>query len=640
MAAGFSIAEVRFRGERVDDAVITFAPGLSVIAGPSNTGKSLVRGAINFVFGASDPMKTVAEAAPYRTILVEVHTKDGRTITFERSWQGGDIKQYTVPAREADRSTPATVLSARHSADDQDNISAVLLSLSGLAGTRLRKNQTGDLRNLSFRNLVEYLLISEERILTELSPIHTASYTDKTFESSLFRALLTGKDDRELITAPPKKDERAHAAGQEEAIARIKDDIANRIPKDGRTEQDLRRRADAIDKRIAEQGRLLQNYRTDLSDLERQRRESEQEHRGSQSRLTAVEANLKRFALLQTQYDSDRKRLESTVEAGTLFADHQEGPCPICGAERRYHQQHAITPEQLEQFTNACRAEADKIHLRQADLKGTIAELETERTALQATLAELVRQRAHITKAFQDILGPSIANIDGDLTELGEERAEITRTLALYEELQRLDEFEQQLPPVMTGRTKKDASFAGLPPNDYEQFATTVQALLQAWSFPELERVTFDTAAEDIVISGKARKDNGKGYRAITYAAFMIGVLLETMRKHLPHPGFVVMDSPLVTYREPDEHIGEGVKDAFYRHLAKSIGDAQVIVLENEEPPEDLNKKIAFTGFSKNRTTGRYGLFPPLKEDEAQHHGADTHTPSGTPRSRSATAGG
>ena len=43
----------------------------------------------------------------------------------------------------------------------------------------------------------------------------------------------------------------------------------------------------------------------------------------------------------------------------------------------------------------------------------------------------------------------------------------------------------------------------------------------------------------------------------------MIGVLHETNRNQLSHPGFVLMDSPLVTYREPDEHIGEGVEDAF-----------------------------------------------------------------------------
>jgi hypothetical protein len=113
-------------------------------------------------------------------------------------------------------------------------------------------------------------------------------------------------------------------------------------------------------------------------------------------------------------------------------------------------------------------------------------------------------------------------------------------------------------------------------------------------------RFGYDTEGEDIVISGKARKDDGKGYRAITYAAFMVGVLRQANQKHRRHPGFIVMDSPLVTYREPDENMGDG----------------QVIVLENEEPPEDLRNSIAYTAFTKNRNTGRYGLFPPLLPTE------------------------
>ena len=58
MTQGFTISELRFRGTDLQDALVTFEPGLSVISGPSNTGKSLIRAAINFVFGSSDPMRT------------------------------------------------------------------------------------------------------------------------------------------------------------------------------------------------------------------------------------------------------------------------------------------------------------------------------------------------------------------------------------------------------------------------------------------------------------------------------------------------------------------------------------------------------------------------------------------------------
>lgn len=622
MGQRFTIAEVRFRGQNVPDAIVKFAPGLNVVAGPSNTGKSVIRAAINFVFGSGSPMKAVKEATGYQTVFVQVRTSDGAPITFERSWGGGDIRQYDAAADVVTSTTASTVLSSKHSAENKENISAVLLSLAGFEGIRLRKNQRGELRNLSFRDFVEYVLISEERIITEESPIHTASFTDNPYESSLFRGLLTGQNDAGLIIATPAKGAKDRIAGEEEAIERIKTDIQSRIPKDGRSQEDLSKMVETLDARIAEQSKLLRSYRTDLAALERDRRSVEYAYQESSNRRNEVTGHLKRFDLLNQQYESDLKRLQSTVEAGNLFAGHMEGPCPICGANPQHHQQHGITPEQLENFTVACQAEAEKIQARRADLASTILALVTEQGVLQAGIIGLEKQRGENALAFKNILGASITNIDGDLSELSERRAGLAGTLALYAQLQRLELLELRAQQSRPPKSKRDKSFTQLPPSAYDEFAASVQELLREWSFPELDRVVFDTVEEDIVISGKARKDNGKGYRAITYAAFMIAVLRETVRKELPHPGFVLMDSPLVTYREPDEHMGENVKNAFYKNLASSLGDTQVIILENEEPPDALKESIAFTGFSKNRSVGRYGLFLPLPTHIAQEEKA------------------
>jgi hypothetical protein len=47
----------------------SFAPGHSVVAGPSNTSKSLIGAAINFVFGSSDPMGDVSRSRRLRRSL-------------------------------------------------------------------------------------------------------------------------------------------------------------------------------------------------------------------------------------------------------------------------------------------------------------------------------------------------------------------------------------------------------------------------------------------------------------------------------------------------------------------------------------------------------------------------------------------
>jgi hypothetical protein len=83
----------------------------------------------------------------------------------------------------------------------------------------------------------------------------------------------------------------------------------------------------------------------------------------------------------------------------------------------------------------------------------------------------------------------------------------------------------------------------------------------------------------------------------------------------LPHPGFVVLDSPLVAYQDPTAPdrgalIQAGVKDALYRSLAGGDARGQVIVLENERPPEDvINGTATCLEFTKS-DVGRYGFIP------------------------------
>lgn len=53
-----------------------------------------------------------------------------------------------------------------------------------------------------------------------------------------------------------------------------------------------------------------------------------------------------------------------------------------------------------------------------------------------------------------------------------------------------------------------------------EEFTIGVQDLLREWNYPDLTRVTFNQETLDLIISGKDRGNQGKGLRAIGYAAF------------------------------------------------------------------------------------------------------------------------
>jgi len=60
-----------------------------------------------------------------------------------------------------------------------------------------------------------------------------------------------------------------------------------------------------------------------------------------------------------------------------------------------------------------------------------------------------------------------------------------------------------------------------------------------------------DPYGGDVSARGTTRADHGRGMRALLHAAFSIALARYCLDRHLPHLGFLVLASPLVTYKEP-----------------------------------------------------------------------------------------
>jgi hypothetical protein len=152
------------------------------------------------------------------------------------------------------------------------------------------------------------------------------------------------------------------------------------------------------------------------------------------------------------------------------------------------------------------------------------------------------------------------------------------------------------------------------------EFSTELARRLKAWGFPDADDVRYDRSEQDIQAGSQYRSAHGKGVRAILHAAFTLGLAQYCFDRDIPHPGFVVfvvLDSPLVTYRPPDapdravvdESLPQGVVGAFYRDLQTHF-DGQVIVMENLDPTEALHADSVDVPFTKILNVGRYGFFP------------------------------
>lgn len=146
-----------------------------------------------------------------------------------------------------------------------------------------------------------------------------------------------------------------------------------------------------------------------------------------------------------------------------------------------------------------------------------------------------------------------------------------------------------------------------------------IQGLLESWNFINIScknEVSFNKKDNDVIVNGKTKASYGKGARAIINSSFIIAVLLYCKQYGLPHPGFVVLDSSLTTYKEKDkrnneknEEVDKSVKNLFFYNLAKCSTDCQIIVFDNETPPEDLHE-ITYHYFTGNLDIDRTGFIP------------------------------
>ena len=88
--------------------------------------------------------------------------------------------------------------------------------------------------------------------------------------------------------------------------------------------------------------------------------------------------------------------------------------------------------------------------------------------------------------------------------------------------LPRREDLEQQRVRIERAKQVKPKSNfqPGLGTRTAQDFADEVGLVLREWGFPGQHRVFFDLETHDLIIDGKARRDNGKGVRAITHSGF------------------------------------------------------------------------------------------------------------------------
>jgi hypothetical protein len=621
MASRLRLVHLTTVGLNVTPATIEFGDRLTVIHGASDTGKSHVFALIGYAFGTAQTIEVPTEGKGYQYVHLGIHTDDGDTFTLIRDLAGGPIGLVDGDVRELLGEPAPEYLAPMHVSKDPRSVSRFLLDLAGLDEAMVRRNQNNETRALQWRDVFRLAAVDEESILAKRSPIEFGQYTDRPVEAAIFRLFIEGHDDSGLTLIPKATELRRISANKlevlDQLIEALETELGEVAPYD-----ELRDQLARLSTSVAAASQALNEVSSNRDDLVLQRSRNSEALAGLREREDELGGLESRFGLLRAQYDSDLSRLDMLAEAADVLTMDDHDSCPFCGAEpaHQHWPESPTDPAESVSFVPAISSEQSKILALRSDLDETIDAIRIERQDVHAKFDSITHENIRLTSDIRR-LDADIRTPGGDLGSLLEARSRVEREIDAHARLLNLLALRGETARVEKPKTSTEVPIAS---GDLHQFDTAAEEILRRWSFPADSSVHYSTSERDLVVDQRVRRSRGKGVRSILHALFNLALADYCIRRDYRHPGFVILDSPIVTYRQPeepelsgeDETININVVDAFYSYLQTHF-NGQSLILENKSPISPLpagSREYFFGGTAA--AAERPGFYPTSLQKE------------------------
>lgn len=611
MQGRLKLTKLVLTGENKQDAIIDFKDGLNVIAGASDTGKSFAFECIDYALGSSSELKEVPEVDGYQSVFLEIEDIGQRVIfTIERGIPKEKNKMtiYYSNYQDKDRAKNEKI-SITHSA--KKSLSKKMLNYCGCIYKNVKKNAEKT-QSFTFRSFIPLIMISELRITATYSPIYRADSRGSTFatsEKSVFKTVISGTDYEKKEKKENTEIAKAELKGKIEQLKQIINEI--RLENN-----DLMKGVEDIKLEKSTEIIGLNKFIKEKTD---EIKKHELEYKNTQAEIEFENTELKRllnnnnkFKLLKKNYLSDLDRLEFINDAFDLTQQLVEVECPICHSPMKINE-----IEKSDDYYEALVAEKLKIEVQLTELDKTIKDLSDEIMNKEENISKLENHKDEIKDILNNKLGPIVAEkVEQvqNLLEIQEKINLITRNKKRMDKYYtEINEWQEKIDSTVQNKGNKKEN---LPDEYTNELCMEIKQLLKKCDFiGEEDDIKYNSAINDVEIGDKEKASFGKGARAIINSTFLIGLMNYCYKKNLCHPGFVVLDSPLTTYKEKDkkdggdENITKGTKEKFYEMLAEQK-NGQIIIFDNEEPSSTVKKKINYLHFSGDSSVGRKGLIP------------------------------
>lgn len=587
----FYIEKIIVTGSGKTDSIIELSNGVNIIYGPSNTGKTYIVKCIDYMFGSE--REPIDISTGYQYIKIIVRTQCG-TITMSRK-----IGENKIEVSSNDNNVPSGKYATKASRTNYDKtINSVWLSLIGINDLHLViSNENYKKQILSWRTFSHMFMLTETKIISEYSAILSGRDTSNTAVIASLIFLLSGQDFAETETKDTKEIKEAKknavkayinkelfrlSERNQELLAQLKENPNIDI-------------AVEIEKIMAE---ISTNEKRINSSIEENQKILAQLYEKNEI-LSECNVLLNRYDELTTQYDADLKRLNFIVDGEANLNPSFSTHCPFCDGE--------VVVKKNQNYIDAAKSDYKKIKLQAKDLESASKELRSEKLSLEQEIGTLMVKKKSIEELIEKELKPQVFILKEKLSTY-KDAIECQKEIDILKKLS-----EQKTADMIENDTDEESElkFKVKEHLDYSfinELSNGIKSFLENCNYDNLLSVIFDKADMDIVINGKKKSSNGKGYNAYfnSVVAIVLSRYMESKAKY--SPDFLVLDSPILSLKEKEtKKPSETMRNTLFENIVDNQKGIQTIVIENEIP--EINYKDAnIIHFTKEKNNGRYGF--------------------------------
>lgn len=634
------LTKMRLTGPTGDYGVDFDARGsnLAVIAGQIFTGKTTILGFVDYCLGNDEHPTHPEIAKRARAVSLEIAV-DGTSWTIERpifsseqlAWVHlGDIGDTKAPIIRKNLEAPS----------DPDSLSFWLVQVAGLEGLRLKVtagNPNSPTNLLSFRDLMWVCYLQHRRLDNQALLFEDNPY--KRFKLQQVIEVLFDVADQRLTDLMDQlsllRSEHREKVGE---ITSLKGFLYE-SDTPARTEIDSQRteiaaERELLNERLANTDSEMRAATGYARELRTRYAEARMNSGAAASHQRDRETLIERLLPLRGQYAEDERKLTLVGEARRLFDPLHvincpsclqklpEAPgivdahCTLCGQELRDDtdagfdvdaERHATKERtrDLDRYIDRVQEEVDLARRTVAQVRAVEERVESElNSAVARELSPYVQAREGLVSAREQLAAKDAALEKAVRWHEGLERREAE--LAMLEARQKA--LRKELDERRENRPEKAVVI--------DDLSSRFASLLREWGFPKVDEGEAPRLDDGFVpwVRGRPYREVGSsGAMTLIAVAWQLTLFERAIEEGLPHPGFVMIDSPeknLAPDKVGDtDFLDPKIVERMWTHMkvwCESHPRAQLVIVENT-PPALVDDNVIIR-FSRDPAVPPYGL--------------------------------